>query len=87
MYIGMTSMTLKERLSAHRYQGSIFKHYRLAHCVKPTLDKLLENTSIIYRVKDRRRLNIFEALLIRIKKPILNENLTDFYCLKLFTRS
>jgi len=35
-YIGMTTMTLRERFSNHRYQGSIHKHFVEIHgTVKP----------------------------------------------------
>ena len=47
-YIGLTSTTLKERLSAHRYRGAIFEHYRRVHSRSPTLDELLQSTKIVY---------------------------------------
>ena len=82
-YIGLTTTTLKERLSAHRYRGSIFEHYRRVHSRNPQLEKLLESTKILYFSSDKFKLPIFEALHIRKFKPNLNENLLDFRCLKL----
>ena len=82
-YIGLTTMTLKERLGAHRYKGAIFDHYRRVHSKNPQIDVLLESTKIIYFCSDRFKLPIFEALHIRKYKPNLNENLLDFTCLKL----
>ena len=76
-------MTLKERLSAHRYRGSIFEHYRRIHQCNPFLDDLIKSTKIIYYENDPYQLAVFEALHIRKMKPNLNENINDFYCLKL----
>ena len=79
-YIGLTSMTLKERLSAHKYQGSIYAHYRNIHQKSPNLEVLLRLTDFENNPK---KLSIFEALHIRKLKPSLNENKEDFYCLNL----
>ena len=76
-------MTLKDRLKAHRYAGSIFAHFIGAHDRRPTLDELIRSTKIIYRETDPYQLEVFEALHIRKFKPSLNENLNDFLCLKL----
>ena len=81
-YIGMTSCTLKERLTGHRYQGSIFEHFRMTHFCNPTVEKLLENTNILYSPDEPRYLAIFEALYIKKLKPNLNRD-HDFSCLKL----
>ena len=82
-YIGLTTMTLRDRMSAHRYQGSIFKHSRTIHGVSPQIDDLLQNTKILYCESDSYLLAKFEALHIRKLKPRLNENISDFTCLKL----
>ena len=47
-YVGLTTMSLKERLSAHRYHGSIFKHFRTIHGTSPQLDYLIQQTKIFY---------------------------------------
>ena len=82
-YIGLTTITLKKRLSAHRYQGSIFKHFHNKHGVSPNLNYLLESTEILYHESDPFQLHVYEALHIRKFRPTLNENNDDFYCLKL----
>ena len=41
-YIGMTTCTLKERFSKHRYQGAIFEHYVAKHTVKKNSLKITE---------------------------------------------
>ena len=76
-------MTLKERLSAHRYKGAIFEHFHLVHGCTPTIDLLSENTEILYRETDAFQLHIYEALHIRKYRPSLNSNTSDFSCLKL----
>jgi len=85
-YIGMTTMTLRERFSNHRYQGSIHKHCVEIHGNRPKIDHLLNNTKILYQAQSKFDLPIFEALHIYNLRPKLNENLYDFFCLKLFHR-
>ena len=82
-YIGLTTMTLKERMGAHRYKGAIFDHFRVKHGVSPTLEQLLGSTEIIYYENDAFQLRVFEALHIKKFQPSLNENKNDFSCLKL----
>ena len=82
-YIGMTNCSLMERMSQHRYKGSIFSHYRSAHNKSPTLDSLLSSCKILYFCDNRRFLPVFEALFIKKCKPNLNSNICDFACLKL----
>ena len=82
-YIGLTTCTLKERLTGHRYKGSIFAHYRLKHQKSPEVDELIKSTRILYHESNPFQLSIYEALHIRRLKPALNENLSDFNCLKL----
>ena len=82
-YIGMTTMTLKDRLTAHKYKGSIFAHLRTVHGVNPDINVMLDNTNILYHENDQFQLQVYEALHIRKFKPSLNENQRDFTCLKL----
>ena len=82
-YIGMTNCTLSERMGGHRYQGSIFDHFRRVHGQSPTIDELVNSSKILYFCDNRRNLPVFEALLIRKLKPNLNNNIRDFSCLKL----
>ena len=82
-YIGLTTMTLRDRMSAHRYQGSIFRHFRNSHGVNPLICDLLDNSKILYYENDPILLGKYEALHIRRLKPSLHENISDFRCLKL----
>ena len=79
----MTNCTLSERMSGHRYKGSIFDHFRRVHNIQPTVEELVYSSKIIYFCDNRKNLPIFEALLIKKYKPSLNENTRDFNCLKL----
>ena len=80
----MTTCSLRNRMArGHIYQGSIFKHFRLVHGVSPNVEELIASTQIIYCPDDRRKLPIYEALLIRERKPALNENTRNFTCLDL----
>jgi len=74
-YIGMATMTLRERFSNHRYQGSIHKHCVEIHGIRPKLDYLLDDTKIIYQAQNKLDLPVFEALHIYNHRPKLNENL------------
>lgn len=85
-YIGMPRCKLADRLYKHFYQGSIFNPFHTVHSCRPAKDELLRNTKILYHADNRCHLPIIEALHIRKFKPELNENMYDFYCLKLYRR-
>ena len=68
---------------AHKYKGSIFKHFRLSHGRSPELEELITNATVLCQPEDIRKLAIFEAILIGENRPALNENVTDFTCLSL----
>ena len=82
-YIGMTTCKLRERFEHHKTRGSIFEHFRVTHNRSPCLQELLNSTEIIYEPDNPLRVDVFEALLIRQRKPKLNENQRNFPCLKL----
>ena len=82
-YIGMTHCKLRERFEYHKNRGSIFAHFHQAHNRNPTLDELLASTKVIYVPDNPLRVDVFEALFIRERKPELNENKRNFACLKL----
>ena len=71
-YIGMTTCTLKTRLSKHRYQGAIFSHFHTVHKKNPDLNVLLNHTKILYLCNHPIILPIIEALFIRKNKPNMN---------------
>ena len=71
-YIGHTSTTIRRRLLAHRNQGSIHQHYVDVHDRKPSLQELIDSTSIIHKESNYSRLLISEAVSIVTQKPSLN---------------
>ena len=72
-YIGYTTCSLGERFKMHTSTGSICKHLREKHqAQRIPKTELLENTKILVRYPDKRRLIIAEALLIKTERPALN---------------
>ena len=71
-YIGYCTTTLRRRLQAHRNQGAIHQHFVDKHDRKPTVEELIENTQIVHKESNFRRLVITEAVSITIQKPSLN---------------
>ena len=82
-YIGMTTLSLRDRMKAHKYKGSIFAHIMIEHDIRPDVDNLLSSTEILYQENNPVQLHIYEALHIRKLQPSLNEIKKDFDCLKL----
>lgn len=80
-YIGHTSTTLRRRLTYHRNQGAIFQHFTDKHDRKPTVNELLESTSILAQESNSRRRIIIEAVYIKLQKPSLNIQTSSFYIL------
>ena len=77
-YIGCTTTTLSRRLTMHRQNGSILKHFTDVHDRKPTRDELIENTTIIGREVTKYRLAVKEALIILNTEPSLNIQFDNF---------
>ena len=75
-YIGMTTTTLSRRLTMHLQSGSIKDHMREQHQSTLNRKELTENTKILKYCHDSTRLLITEALLIRNKRPTLNNQTT-----------
>ena len=71
-YIGLTTQTLRKRLSQHRNSGAINAHYTDVHFRLPRIDELLENTKVIHKENLKPRLLIAEAVSIALHRPTLN---------------
>lgn len=80
-YIGMTRTTLSRRLTCHLQNGSIRDHYHVKHQTKLTRQQLEENTTIIDRETDPRRLMFLEAIYIEDMKPTINQQTRDLQIL------
>ena len=80
-YIGMTRTTFSRRLTCHLQNGSIKEHYSVKHQTKLTRQQLEENTTIIDRETDARRLMFLEAIYIENMKPTINQQTKDLQIL------
>ena len=72
VYIGHTTTSLSRRLTCHLQSGTPLQHMQDAHGRKLTRSDLTTNTTIIAHEDNRRKLQITEAVLIRINKPLMN---------------
>jgi len=80
-YIGMTRTRLSRRLTCHLGNGAIKNHYATLHNSRLTRQDLNENTKIIDREQDPRRLLFLEAIYIITKQPTINTQVEDFQVL------
>ena len=71
-YIGQTSTTLSRRLTCHLQSGAPQIHTETVHGRRLSRRDLVENTTILARQPDRRRLIIMEAFYIRDLVPQMN---------------
>ena len=73
-YIGYTQATLTERMRNHGQHGSIIKHLQDNHnIIKEKTKKLMESVQVIGKADTKNELLIMEAILIKEKRPQLNE--------------
>ena len=75
-YIGVTRTTLSRRLTMHKSSGAPKDHYNNKHNAGLSREALVNSTKIIRQENDPVRLMIFEALLIHIKRPSINQQST-----------
>ena len=68
----------EKRLDAHYYNGNIQKHHNLYHKEKHTKDNLYENTIIIEKENDHKKLAVKEALKIIELSLKLNVQFENF---------
>ena len=73
-YIGLTTTSLSRRLTCHKSQKSAIITHLDTHpsTDTPTRQILVDNTKILYKNNDVRRLQIIEALMIKEKNPSIN---------------
>ena len=74
----MTTTTLSINLTHHLQKGSIKEHYQHFHQKTITRQEIVQNTKIIQRATDRKRLRIKESLLILQQSPSLNKQHEGF---------
>lgn len=71
-YIGYTTNTIKQRMTMHAQTGSIISHHKETHNNRPRTAEIMEDVSAIFKSRDKNELLIAEALLIKDRKPCLN---------------
>ena len=74
-YVGMTTVTLKERFKQH---SAIKKHFEQTHMRNITGSQMTRNVSVIARRREKEDLSILEALLIKRLNPSINRQSNDF---------
>ena len=74
-YIGLTTVTLKERFKQHR---SVKMHFHAVHHEDITCAEMLQNVSVIARCPNKQDLHILEALIIKELNPSINRQTDDF---------
>ena len=85
IYIGYTTTSLKQRMTAHTQNGGIRTHQQTVHQRKIKTAEILEHTKVLYRNQDKIELQIMEALLIKQHNPPLNnQQLGDTRILHIF---
>ena len=73
IYIGYTTTSPKQRMTAHTQNGGIRTHQQTVHQRKiKTSEKKLEHTKVLYRNQNKIELQIMGALLIKQLNPPLN---------------
>ena len=72
MYIGHTTTSLSRRLTCHLQSGAPLQHMKDEHRRNLTRTDLTKNTTILARESNRKKLQITEAVLIRLDKPLIN---------------
>ena len=73
--IGHTTTSLSRRLTMHLQDGGPKAHLHDQHGTRLTRDLLTNNTTIIARQNDKRRLAITETIIIRDTSPIINTHM------------
>ena len=85
-YIGHTTTSLSRRLTMHLQDGGPKAHLHDQHGTRLTRDLLTNNTTIIARQNDKRRLAITETIIIRDTSPIINTHMKTLTNTPLFDR-
>ena len=71
-YIGFTTTSLSRRLTMHIQNGGPKTHTETTHEQRLTRTQMLENTVILDKCQNRRKLQVLEAIYIRDHDPTIN---------------
>ena len=72
-YIGNTTTSLTRRITMHLQQGGPLTHTRQYHDENLTRQLMTQNTKILTKTRDKRRLIALEAIYIREMDPTINK--------------
>ena len=59
-------------MKSHSYGGAIREHFTTVHDRRPKVVELVQNTTIVHREPQRKRLAVAEAVSIALRRPKLN---------------
>ena len=71
-YIGLTTTSLSRRITMHVQSGGPKMHTETYHEQRLTRKQMVENTTILDRCKNPRKLQVLEAIYIRDHDPTIN---------------
>ncbi|MPD00771.1 hypothetical protein E2C01_096268 [Portunus trituberculatus] len=71
-YISFTTTALLKRITAHLQDGTICRHYVSEHDIVLKRKHMEQNTEILEKVNNIKRLRMMEATLIYLEKPTIN---------------
>ena len=80
-YIGLTTTTLSRRLTCHLSDGAPLLHFQDYHNQQLHRNTIEDNTKILIKENDHRRLKILEALYIQNNNPNLNRQTKSYFIL------
>ena len=83
-YIGLTTTTLGRRITMHLQEGGPKQHHQEAHSARLTRTDMVDNTTILSRCTNRRKLCALEAVYIRDCDPTINRQMNARGNLTLF---
>ena len=82
-YIGHTTTTLSRRITMHMQDGGPKRHHEV-HDTPLTRQLLIENTTILARCQNKKKLQVLEAVYIRDADPDINRQVNARGTLLLF---
>ena len=83
-YIGNTTTSLTRRITMHLQQGGPLSHTQKHHSEPLTRQLMTQNTKILAKAHDKRRLLALEAIFIREMDPYINKQVNARGTLQLF---
>ena len=86
-YVGHTTTSLSRRLSMHLQDGAPEKHLRRSHNSELTRKMLVDNTAILARCNNKKKLQVLEAVYIRDIDPSINRQMNLCSSLSLYDSS